>query len=122
MLLDRLARFTVRRSRLVLLASLAILIVAGAVGGGVAKHLQAGGFEDPHAASTKAATLLHDRFGGGEPNLLFLVTAKNGNVDAPDVAAAGTALTHRLSTEKGVEAALSYWTIGSPPPLRSAKG
>ncbi|HZN16397.1 MAG TPA: MMPL family transporter [Acidimicrobiales bacterium] len=122
MLLDRLARFVVRRHRLVLLASLAAFIVAAVVGGGVSKHLQSGGFEDPKAPSARAARLLHDHFGGGEPNLLFLVTAKSGNVDAPDVATAGTALTARLAKEPGVEAALSYWTIGSPPPLRGTKG
>jgi RND superfamily putative drug exporter len=122
MLLDRLARFVVRQRRLVLLFSLGAFLVAGAVGGGVASKLQSGGFEDPSAPSARAAHLLHDRFGGGEPNLLFLVTAKGGNVDSPDVIAAGTALTQRLAKEPGVEQALSYWTIGSPPPLRSTKG
>ena len=122
MVLDRLARFVVRNRRLVLLLSLGAFLFAGAIGGGVASKLQSGGFEDPKAPSARAARLLHDRFGGGEPNLLFLVTAKGGNVDAPDVVAAGTALTQRLTQEAGVEAALSYWTVGSAPPLRSTKG
>src|SRR5947208_742079 len=120
MVLDRIARFVVANRRLVLLLSLGAFVVAAVVGGGVATKLQSGGFEDPHAASTRASAILHDRFGGGEPNLLFLVTAKGGNVDAPDVAAAGTALTARLAQEADVDTALSYWTVGSPPPLRSA--
>ncbi|MBA3653433.1 MAG: MMPL family transporter [Actinobacteria bacterium] len=122
MLLDRLARFVVHRRRFVLAASAAVFLVAAVLGGGVAKHLQSGGFEDPNAASARARALLDARFGGGQPNLLFLVTAKGGNVDAPDVVAAGIALTQKLMTERGVEAALSYWTLGSAPPLKSTKG
>ncbi len=122
MLLDRLARFVVRRRRLVLVASLATFIAAGVIGGSVVGKLKSGGFEDPKAASTRAANLLDDRFGGGEPNVIFLITAKGSNVDTPEVAAAGIALTQRVAKEAGVEAALDYWSLGSPPPLRSADG
>ena len=44
-MLGSLARFVVRRRVAVLVASLLAMIVAGVVGGGVAKHLSGGGFD-----------------------------------------------------------------------------
>jgi len=52
-MLVRLGQFTVRKRRVILIASvipfaIAIAIaIAGAVGGGVADHLSSGGFDDP---------------------------------------------------------------------------
>jgi RND superfamily putative drug exporter len=122
MLLERLARFVIRHRRFVMAGALATLLVAGAFGGNVAQHLKGGGFEDRKAESTKANHLLKEQFRQGDPNLVFLVTAKAGNVDAPDVAAAGQALTQRLSGEHDVDLAVSYWTLGGAPPLKSKQG
>lgn len=96
--------------------------IAGAVGGGVADHLSSGGFEDPAAESTRAGRLIDDVFGAGEPNLVLLVTATRGDVDAPAVVAAGAALTAELAATEGIEQASSYWSLGSVPPLRSGDG
>jgi putative drug exporter of the RND superfamily len=118
--LTRLANTLVRRRRLVLIGAVAWFALAGIVGGGVATHLSAGGFNDPGAQSSQAANLLRDRFGTGDPNVILLVTAKGGQaVDSPAVAAAGAALTERLSREPHVIQAVSYWSLGSPPPLKS---
>src|SRR5436305_1985752 len=38
---------------------------------------------------------------------------------ASTVAAQGAALTQRLATTPGISQSVSYWTLGSPPPLRS---
>ena len=121
-MLARLARFTVRRRKRVLLVSLVLFALAGAIGGGVADHLSSGGFEDPGAESTQAAAVIEDVFHGGQPNLVLLVTANDGNVDAPAVAAAGAALTAELAATEGIEQASSYWSLGSAPPLRSDDG
>ena len=48
-MLSRLAPAIVRRRRLVLLVALLAVVLAGAIGGGVADHLTTGGFEDPAA-------------------------------------------------------------------------
>ena len=61
----RLARFVMRRRRWVLVGSLLVFLVSGAIGGSVAKHLSVGGFEDPNAESTIADHLLRDKFDGG---------------------------------------------------------
>src|SRR5437899_3064422 len=62
-MLSRLARFTVRRRRRILVGSLIALVLAGAFGGSVAKHLSSGGFTDPNAESTKAEQALVRVFG-----------------------------------------------------------
>ena len=122
MLLERLARFVIHRRRYVLIGALLTLLLAGVFGGNVASHLKSGGFEDPSAESTKASRLVEERFGQGDPNLVFLVTASSGNVDDAVVASAGRALTDRLAEEEGVALAVSYWTLGNAPPLKSKQG
>jgi putative drug exporter of the RND superfamily len=117
----RLATRTTAAPRRVLLAALAFLVLAGALGGTVAARLSAGGFEDPAAESAQATRLLEERFGAGAPNLAVLVTADGGSVDDAAVAAAGRALTERLAAEEGVVQVVSYWSTGAPA-LRSEGG
>ncbi|MBV9935264.1 MAG: MMPL family transporter [Actinobacteria bacterium] len=115
----RLAGFVMRRRRWVLVGAVVVFLVSGAIGGSVSKHLSVGGFEDPNAQSTIADHVLRDRFDGAQPNLVLLIKAKGGSVDAPDVATAGRDLTAKLAAEPTVSNAVSYWSLGSPPPLRS---
>jgi putative drug exporter of the RND superfamily len=121
-MLARLGRFTVRRRKTVLVATAVFFVVAAALGGGVASRLSSGGFEDPSSESERAGDAIEREFGEQQPDLILLVTAKQGTVDDPEVAAAGSALTARLASERGVARAISYWDLGSPPPLRSTDG
>jgi RND superfamily putative drug exporter len=118
-MLARLGRFLYRRRLPVLAATLVVLALSAAYGGGAVAHLKGGGFDDPKAESTRAAELLRDRFGAGEPNLVLLATAERGTVDSPEVAAAGRALTERLRREPDATQVASYWTEGAAP-LRSS--
>ena len=118
-MLRKVGEFTVRRRWLVLVASVVTLLAAGAFGGNVAQHLSSGGFSDPNAESTRAQDQLRDVFHTGTPNFLLLLTAKTGSVDDPSVARQGVAITQQLAREPGMQAVVSYWTLGSPPPLRS---
>src|SRR5919204_559235 len=115
----RLGRLTVRRRRRVLVAGAAFFVLAGVLGGGVASHLVSGGFDDPHSESSRAERAIERHFGKQRPDLILLVTAPRGTVDDAEVTTAGNALTHRLAREPGVARTVSYWGIGSPPPLRS---
>src|SRR5262249_39488982 len=116
----RLARFVVRRRWAVLAGTIVFILLAGAVGGGVASRLSSGGFQNPNAESTKAENLVADHFHAGDPNLVFLVTAKGGKtVNDAAVTAKGNELTRKLAAEPDVAQAQSYWSLGSPPPLRS---
>src|SRR4051794_5535270 len=101
-MLAALARFVVRRRKAVLVAALLAMVVAGAVGGGVAKRLSGGGFDDPGAESSQARRTLSAAFGQRTPNLVLLVTAADGSVDNPQVAAAGAALTKELAAQPGI--------------------
>src|SRR5512132_1456355 len=120
-MLECLGRFLLRRRWAVLAATLAVVVVAAVFGGNAVTRLKSGGFEDPAAESTRAAQVLRDDFGVGDPNLVLLVTAKGGDVDDPAAAAAGTALTRRLAGEPGLAQVVSYWATGAPA-LKSRDG
>src|SRR4051812_15137351 len=121
-LLTRTGRLAVRHHRAVLLLAVAFAVVAGAVGGGVFSRLGNAGFEDPSAPSSRALTVLADRFGTGEPDVVLVVTAKHGSVDDAGVAAAGAELTRRLQSQPDVVDVASYWSLGHPAALRSRAG
>jgi RND superfamily putative drug exporter len=118
-MLGSLTALVIRR-RVTFLAIVGVfVVVAAALGGNVAKHLSSGGFNDPGSASARAESELERVFHADQPNLILLVTAKTGTVDDPAVAAQAAALTQRLAATPGISQAASYWTLGSPPPLRS---
>ncbi|HEX8004737.1 MAG TPA: MMPL family transporter [Mycobacteriales bacterium] len=119
-MLVRAADLVVRRRVVILVLALVGLVVAGALGGGVASRLSSGGFEDAGAESTKAEKAL-EAF-GGQPNFVLLVTARGGSVDDAAAARAGLDVTNRLGAEPAVTFAGSYWSLGKPQPLRSTKG
>ncbi|HEV8420475.1 MAG TPA: MMPL family transporter, partial [Actinomycetota bacterium] len=95
------------------------IVLAGVFGGSVIQRLSNGGFTDPGSESERAEEILDGVFHAGNPNLVLLVTAREGTVDDPAVASAGTALTREVAAEPGIQQAFSYWSLGSPPPLRS---
>jgi len=118
----RLGQLTVRRRRAVLVATVLMIVLAGAVGGGVFDRLVQGGFADPDSESQEAADLLEDEFEAGAPNVVLLVTADDGDVDSRAVSRAGMALTRELADYPRADDVVSYWSLGSPPPLRSEDG
>src|SRR3954454_13443597 len=120
-MLVRLANLVVVRRRLVLVLAALFLALAGAVGGGVAKELSGGGFDDPNAPSEQASQLLHDQFQAGAPNLALLLTS-SGDVNDAAVAAAGQRIASQLAGEQGVTQGVSYWRAGKPASLKSRDG
>ena len=121
-MLAHLGRFTVAHRKAVLVGTVVFFLVAAALGGGVASRLSSGGFDDPSSESSRAANQIKHEFGKQQPDLVFLVRAKSGTVDDPAVSAAAEELTTNLAAEKNVARAASYWSLGSPPPLRSEDG
>jgi RND superfamily putative drug exporter len=122
--MQRLAGFVLRRPKAVLWATLALVAVAGALGGGVVQKLSSGGFIDSGTESARASALLAERFDTGAPNLVLLVTDARG-VDDPAVSTAAAALGRSLAAEEGVADVVSLWEApGSPPnpALRSERG
>lgn len=117
----RLGGFVLRRRRHVLVVAALLIPVAAFVGGSAEKHLSSGGFLAGGAESTVATEALLEHFDRGQPNLVLLVTAREGTVDRRPAREAGTALTTELAAEPSVEQAESYWSLGAPP-LRSVDG
>ena len=111
---ERMGQVLVRRRRLVLVATVALVVAAGILGGNVVERLTSGGFEDESSESFEGAEVLRERFGVEAPNLLLLVTSETGSVDDPAVADQGVALTEELAAEEGIEGVASYWSTGAP--------
>lgn len=122
MVMRALGRIVSRYRWAVLILAVLSLPLAVVFGGPVKAKLSAGGFDDPAAESTQAARILEDTFGAGSPNVVLLVTARGGSVDDPAVAERGLALTEELGTVPGLADAVSYWSLGSPAPLRGTDG
>ena len=118
-----------------LVAVLAFLIAAGALGGGVIDRLSSGGFDDPGSDSVVAREVLDRDFGTGFPDLVVLLTARPAEapaastdtspelaVDRPAVAKAGRSIVADLAAIDGTDDVVSYWSLGSPPSMRSTDG
>ena len=111
----------VRRRRLTLVLFVVGLVVAGVLGSGVFTRLQAAGFDDPGSDSTTVATQLKDHFGVTDAAAVLAVETPTG-VDAPQDAAAATALVGRVAAQPGVTQVVSYWTSGRPASLKGNDG
>ncbi|WP_277832739.1 MMPL family transporter [Speluncibacter jeojiensis] len=116
-LLTRLAAAVTRHPRVVLAGALVIAALAVVFGASASSHLKAGGFTAADAESTRASQLLAERFHGGEPNLVLLVTTDHG-VDTGAARAAGDRVAAELSHEPHVGAVESYWS--APPDVAPA--
>ncbi|HEX2314429.1 MAG TPA: MMPL family transporter [Thermomonospora sp.] len=117
-MLARLGLTLTRRPRWIVTAGLLVAVLAGLVGAGTIDALSLNRFEAPGSESMRARDALARGFGTGSPNVALLVTARQGTVDDPGVAAAGRDLTRRLAAHPGVGDSWSYWTRGAPDTLR----
>ncbi|MGH8913782.1 MAG: MMPL family transporter [Acidimicrobiia bacterium] len=115
------ASFLVRRRVLVLVLAVIGMALAGIIGGGVADRLSNGGFEDPDAESVVAAEALEEEFGVSPADIVIVASAPD-SVDSAEAAASGMALEAALEAEDRIGSVTSYWSLGSPPPLRSVDG
>src|SRR5262245_17552093 len=122
-MLDRLARLAVARPKVVLAATLVLMIAALAYGSGITERLSGGGFYNNSSESQRAAAALEQRFHVGKPNLVILAThTGGGSVDDPAAVAAGEALTQQLAATPGITTVSSYWGPGQSELLRSKDG
>lgn len=121
-MLTRLAQFSIRRRRWVLSFTLLFLIASMIFGTGAFGVLKTAGFDDPSSESVKARELLEERFEGGEPNVVLVLTAEGRSVDEPELASDGASIVRRLEEVEGVSGVISYWSLGNATPLRSNDG
>jgi RND superfamily putative drug exporter len=116
----RYGKFIARRSKIMLVLSGVALIAMALVGFGAFGKLKSGGFDDPAAQSSRARQVIDAKY-GGRLNLVLLVHAKDGSVDAPAAKDAGGALARSLGQEAEVTNVVSYWSTGAPS-LKSKDG
>ena len=114
--------FAVTHRKAIIVLTLAFMALAAVIGGDVQSQLKSAGFDDPNAESSHADVILTEEFNAGAPEVILLVTAADGDVDAADVAQAATAVQTQIAGREDVLEVASYWSLGSPPPLRSEGG
>ncbi|MET8684619.1 MMPL family transporter [Streptomyces sp. NPDC004732] len=117
---ERIAELAIRRSRLVLIVAVVVVALMGALGAGAFGKLLGGGFDDPASQSSRARDVIDEKL-GGETNLVFLVRASDGRIDAPAAERSGRALVSDLKKEADLQNVVSYWDTNSPD-LRSKDG
>ncbi|MFF3001069.1 MMPL family transporter [Streptomyces sp. NPDC057950] len=117
---ERIAELVIRRSRLVLVVAVVAVALMGAAGAGAFGKLLGGGYDDPTSSSSRAAEVIDKKF-GGETNLVLLVRASEGRVDAPAARRSGLALVADLKRERNLGNVVSYWDTASAD-LRSEDG
>ncbi len=98
------------------------LIAAIALGTGAFGVLKTAGFDDPSSESVRAEALLEEHFGGGEPNVVLVLTAEGRDVDEGALVNDATGLADRLQQVEGIEHVVSYWSLGGASGLRSGDG
>jgi RND superfamily putative drug exporter len=115
--LQRIAQLAIAAPRRIIAIALLVMVACGIFGVPVAKHLSAGGFQDPTSESAQATKLLVDKFGQGDMQLLISVTSDDG-AQSPVARSVGTDIADQLKGSPYVAQVTSAWT--APAPAESA--
>jgi uncharacterized membrane protein YdfJ with MMPL/SSD domain len=115
--LQRIARLALAAPVQLIAVAALVMVAAAIVGIPAAKSLSAGGFQDPTSESARATRLLTDKFGQGDMQLLFVVSAPHG-FDSAAARTVGTQIADQLRRSPHVAGVSSAWTS---PPAAAAK-
>ncbi len=107
----RIGLFATRHAKAILVATLIVLVGAGAFGFTAFGKLKSQGFDDPASESSQVTADIAAKFGGGD-SLVFLI---RGPVADPAVQTAGKDLTQQLSADPRLTNVASYFSTGAPP-------
>jgi RND superfamily putative drug exporter len=118
-ILQRVAHLAIEAPKRTLAIAALVMVATGIFGIPVAQNLSAGGFQDPTSESARAATILTDKFGQGDVQLLFVVGDRSAadGVASPAARAVGTEVADQLSRSAHVTSVTSAWTA---PPAAAA--
>jgi RND superfamily putative drug exporter len=91
--LQRIALLAIAAPRRIIAVAVLVMVACGIFGIPVAKHLSAGGFQDPTSESAQATKVLVDKFGQGDMQLLISVTDSQSadGAQSPSARATGSA-------------------------------
>jgi RND superfamily putative drug exporter len=123
----RIGNLVVRRSKLILFGFVSLVVLSSFWGFQAFGALKGGGYDNPNSDSTLVTELLQSEFGVDPAEVLVLVDLPS---DADETDANGFPvhfeLVQELSAElldiEGVDSVLNYYTLGSPPNLKSEDG
>jgi RND superfamily putative drug exporter len=121
--LQRIALLAIAAPRRIIAVAVLVMVACGIFGIPVAKHLSAGGFQDPTSESAQATKLLVDKFGQGDMDLIISVTSDAG-AQSPAARAVGTDIASQLEASPYVADVTSVWTApqSAAPALISKDG
>lgn len=108
-MLHRIANLAITAPRLVVTGAIVLFVVTTAFGGPVVNRLSAGGFQDPAAESSQAVHLLSEKFGHGDLQVVFMLTADDG-VDSDAARLVSTKIVNQLRTMPFVGEITTTWT------------
>ena len=108
-MLQRIALLAIAAPRRIIAVAVLVMVACGIFGIPVAKHLSAGGFQDPTSESAQATQLLVDKFGQGDMDLIISVTSDAG-AQSPAARAVGTDIASQLKASPYVADVTSVWT------------
>ncbi|MGV0604655.1 MMPL family transporter [Mycolicibacterium sp. XJ1904] len=111
-MLQRIAHLAIAAPRRIIAIAVLVMVACGIFGIPVAKHLSAGGFQDPTSESAKATQLLVDKFGQGDMELILSVHSDEG-AQSPTARAVGEELAAELRAAPSVVGVTSLWS--APP-------
>ena len=123
----RIGNLVVRRSKLILFGFVSLVVLSSFWGFQAFGALKGGGYDNPNSDSTLVTELLQSEFGVDPAEVLVLVDLPS---DADETDANGFPvhfeLVQGLSADlldiEGVDSVLNYYTLGSPPNLKSEDG
>src|SRR5829696_7914842 len=106
--LTMISRVVIAAPKRVLLTVALLTIAAAAFGAGVAEHLGAAGFQDPHSESARGMEVLTEKFGHGDMDVTFVVRSSVDVLD-PAAARAGRRLVEDIKSAPHVSGVVSPW-------------
>ena len=123
----RIGNLVVRRSKLILFGFVSLVVLSSFWGFQAFGALKGGGYDNPNSDSTLVTELLQSEFGVDPAEVLVLVDLPS---DADETNANGFPVHFELVQElsadlldiEGVDSVLNYYTLGSPPNLKSEDG
>jgi RND superfamily putative drug exporter len=123
----RLGNLVVDHSKLILIGFVGLIALSAVWGFGAFGSLKGGGYDNPNSDSALVSELLQEEFGVDPAEVIVLVDLP-GDSDATDASGFPQQfglvqdLSDELAEISGVSSVLNYYTLGSPPQLKSEDG
>ena len=119
--MKRWAEIVVRRKHTALYGFIAVVLLSSILGFQSFGLLKAGGYDNPNSDSTRVTELLDKKFDTQTPEVVIIADMPT-LVDTTDSITIARDLRADLLEVAGVDKVTSYYTLGTPPSLRSTDG